>query len=83
MATFGFLEDLIPRFLLALEGSRDAKEYTEDEVEKWVGSLERSLSDPLGAYKERLTLPGRRSQVRTEKTHPGYRVRHDYWPYRR
>ena len=48
VATFGFLEDLIPRFLLALEASRDAKEYTEDEVEKWVGSLERSLSDPLG-----------------------------------
>ena len=37
----------------------------------------------LGAYKERLTLPGRRSQVRTEKTHPGYRVHHDYWPYRK
>ena len=54
VATFGFLEDQIPRFLLALEGSRDAKEYTEDEVEKWVGSLERSLSDPLGPLVRRV-----------------------------
>ena len=49
VATFGFLEDIIPRFLLAFEGSKDGKDYTKEEAERWVRSLERSLSDPLGA----------------------------------
>ena len=49
VATFGFLEDIIPRFLLAFEGSKDGRNYTEEEVERWVRSLERSLSDPLGS----------------------------------
>ena len=48
VATFGFLEDIIPRFLLAFEGSKDGRNYTEEDVARWVHSLERSLSDPLG-----------------------------------
>ena len=47
VATFGFLEDIISRFLLAFEGSKDGKDYTEEDVARWVHSLERSLSDPL------------------------------------
>ena len=49
VATFGFLEDIIPRFLLAFEGSRDGRDYSEEDIEKWVRSLERSMSDTLGA----------------------------------
>ena len=48
VATFSFLEDIIPRFLLAFEGSKDGREYTEEDVASWVYSLKRSLSDPLG-----------------------------------
>lgn len=68
VATFGFLEDMIPRFLLAFEGSKPGIDYTHDEVVAWVRSLERSLSDPLGALILKLERAFREDDRVSEET---------------
>lgn len=49
VATYGFLEQVLGRAIFALTATR---KYPQDELEqaygKWLGQLERALSDPLG-----------------------------------
>lgn len=49
VATFGFLEETLGKAIFALTGTR---EYAEDEINeafaKWLPTLEKALSDPLG-----------------------------------
>jgi len=50
VATFGFLEEILVRAIIALTATRT---YSEDQIEaeyaKWTKKLERTISDPLGA----------------------------------
>lgn len=49
IATFGYLEEILGRAILALTATR---EYGPDDIDeaydKWAGQLERAASDPLG-----------------------------------
>lgn len=50
VATFGFLEETLGKAIFALTGTR---EYAEDEIdeayEKWLPTLKKAISDPLGS----------------------------------
>lgn len=50
VATFGFLEETLGKAIFAFTATR---EYPADEIneayEKWLPTLQRALSDPLGA----------------------------------
>ena len=49
VATFGFLEDVLGRAIFALTGTRECPEVEFPAAyEKWLRTLERALSDPLG-----------------------------------
>lgn len=49
VATFGFLEDILGRAIFAFTGTRPQREDEIDEAYiKWLPTLERALSDPLG-----------------------------------
>ncbi|MDB0034791.1 hypothetical protein N9E78_00570 [bacterium] len=49
VATFGFLEEVLAKAIFAITATT---KYAEDEIEevyaKWISTLEKSLSDPLG-----------------------------------
>lgn len=49
VATFGFLEEILGKAIFSLTATRQVPEETlEEEFERWLPSLERALSDPLG-----------------------------------
>lgn len=49
VAAFGFLEEILAKAIYALTGTREVNEQdAEDELNKWMAKLERSLSDQLG-----------------------------------
>jgi len=49
VATFGFLEEILGKAIFALTGTRRVSEDKfQEEYEKWLPTLERALSDPLG-----------------------------------
>lgn len=49
VATYGFLEQVLGRAIFALTATRKyAQDELEEEYGKWLGQLERALSDPLG-----------------------------------
>ena len=49
VATFGFLEEVLGKAIFALTGTRRYGETARQEAyEKWLPTLERALSDPLG-----------------------------------
>ncbi len=49
VATFGFLEEVLGRAIFAFSATRKyAPERVEEAYEKWLPTLERALSDPLG-----------------------------------
>lgn len=54
VATFTTLEDILPRFYLAITGSRNNKEFSEEDVKIWVAKLDKSLSDTLGGLIEKV-----------------------------
>ncbi len=49
VGTFGFLEEILGKAIFALTGTRSiTEEEAEAEFAKWISTLERALSDPLG-----------------------------------
>src|ERR1017187_3309767 len=49
VATFGFLEETLGRAIFAITGTRQiAEEDVEAELAKWLLTLQKALSDPLG-----------------------------------
>ncbi|WP_299636389.1 hypothetical protein [uncultured Ruegeria sp.] len=49
VATFGFLEEVLGKAIFALTGTKQyPEEEIEAELEKWLKTLERAVSDPLG-----------------------------------
>ncbi|TIP49788.1 MAG: hypothetical protein E5X77_09445 [Mesorhizobium sp.] len=49
VATFGFLEEVLAKAIFAFTGTREIPEREIDaEFEKWVSTLRKTLSDPLG-----------------------------------
>ena len=49
VATFGFLEETIAKAIFAFTGTRDVPaQEIEAEFEKWLSTLQKALSDPLG-----------------------------------
>lgn len=49
VATFGFLEEVLGKAIFALTGTRRYEEHEIDEAYvKWLPTLERAVSDPLG-----------------------------------
>ncbi|NKK79611.1 hypothetical protein [Rhizobium leguminosarum] len=49
VGTFGFLEETIAKAIFAFTGTREIPEHKiEAEFEKWLSTLQKALSDPLG-----------------------------------
>lgn len=49
VATFGFLEETLGRAIFALTATREMPDNKlQEEYEKWIPTLEKALSDPLG-----------------------------------
>jgi len=61
VATFGFLEETLGKAIFSFTATREIpEEEAQVEFEKWLPTLQRALSDPLGGADRQLRQSGTR-----------------------